>query len=116
GVAQPAVAVVPVADASNLLWKRRRWGCDDCAGGSICERFERDERTQDFVTPSPLVFAAAGPVTPKGFGLSQRDPRVDGVGRLAIGVSPAGNERRRLPLLERKQRPHTRGACFDLDR
>src|SRR5262245_57506265 len=108
GVAQPAVAVVPVSDAANLLRKRRSWGGDDCAGGSICQRLERDERTQDFVPPSPLVFAAARPITPKRFCLSQCVPRVDCVGWTAIRVSPAGNECRRLPLLEREQRTHTR--------
>src|SRR5262245_39089667 len=102
GVAQPAVAVVPVSDAANFLWKRRRWGRNDCTGGSICERLQRDERTQDFFPPSPLVFAAPRPVSPKGFGLSQCDPRVDCIGWAPIRGSPTRYERRRLPLVERE--------------
>ena len=44
GVAQPAVAVVPVAHAAELLGQRRRGRGHDAAGGRVGERLERDER------------------------------------------------------------------------
>ena len=44
GVAQPAVAVVPVAHAAELLGQRRGRRGDDAAGRRVGQRLERDQR------------------------------------------------------------------------
>ncbi len=71
GVAQPAVAVIPVANAPDRLGQRRGRGGDDGAGGLERQRLERDQRPQDGVAPRPLVAAAARPVFPVAIGLEQ---------------------------------------------
>ena len=50
-VAQPAVAVVPVAHAAELLGQRGRRRGDDAAGRRVGERLERDQRALDRVAP-----------------------------------------------------------------
>ena len=52
GVAQPAEAVVPVADAAELLGQRRGRRRDDAAGRRVGERLERDQRAHDGVRSS----------------------------------------------------------------
>ena len=47
GVAQPAVAVVPVAHAATCFGQRGRGRSDDAAGLCEGQRLERDQRTHD---------------------------------------------------------------------
>ena len=61
GVAQPAVAVVPVAHAAELLGQRGRRRGDDPAGRRVGERLERDQRADDCLAPLALVGAAVRP-------------------------------------------------------
>ena len=60
-VAQPGVAVVPVAHAADLLGQRGGGRRDDRAGRRVGEGLERDERAHDVVAPLALVGAARHP-------------------------------------------------------
>jgi hypothetical protein len=96
GVAQPAVPVVPVAGAAELLGQR---GCrrgDDAAGRLVRQRLERDERPHDRITPRPLVAAAPGPVPPPGLGRRDRRHGVRSAAALGELRMPRQNERHPL--------------------
>ncbi len=77
GVAQPAVAVVPVADATDHL----RQGCgdrrDDAAGGGVRQRLEGDQGPPDGLLPLSVVGAAGHPLRPPRLGEIDRPADVD---------------------------------------
>ena len=77
-VAQPAVAVVPVAHAAELLGKRGGGRGEDGAGARVGQRLEREQRADHDVAPGPVVAARARPLAPEHVGAAQRG---DDVGR-----------------------------------
>ena len=77
GVAQPAVAVVPVARASGLFGERGRDGGDDAAGGPVGEGLQHDERALDDIAPRPRLRRARRPALPEADRVAQRRPGVD---------------------------------------
>ena len=78
-VAQPAVAVVPVAHAADLLGERGRGRGDDAAGRRVGERLQRDRRAQHRVAPLAVVGAAGRPVAARtrSCGRARRRPAAD---------------------------------------
>ena len=54
GVAQPAIAVIPVAGAADLFRQRGGHRRDDAAGGRIGQAFEREQRAHDLAPPFAL--------------------------------------------------------------
>ena len=62
GVAQPAVAVVPVALAADRSGSDVVASRDDAAGWPECERLERDERALDCLAILSLVLEARGSI------------------------------------------------------
>ncbi len=95
-VAQPAEAVVPVADAAELLWQRRGRRRHDAAGGRIGQRLERDERAQHLGAPATLVGTATGPVVPELLGLLQGVERIDLARPRLVGRVPGDVEGKAL--------------------
>ena len=76
-VSQPAVSIVPVATASEVLGQRRRRSRDDAAGGSVGEPLERHQGSAYGVLPFTLIGAAGYPTTPELLGLPERPQPVD---------------------------------------
>ncbi len=66
GVAQPAVAIVPVARAAEQLGQRRRRRRHDSAGRPIGQRLEGDQRAHHRFGPGPGGAAPRRPVAPEG--------------------------------------------------
>ena len=71
GVAQPAVAIVPIALAADFLRQRRGRRGDDAAGRPVGERFQRDHGTADRVRPFAGRAALCRPSGPEFFGRFQ---------------------------------------------
>ena len=75
-VAQPAVAIIPVAHAADLLRQRGCQRGDDRASGSEGQRLERDERAHHGLAPGAADRASLRPSLPPGLGLAQHFSRV----------------------------------------
>lgn len=73
GVAQPAVAVVPVALAAERLGQRRGDGRDDAPRGEVRQQTQDEQRPHHGLAVRPVVRAAARPQPPRDGG------RVDAV-------------------------------------
>ena len=71
GVAHPAVAVVPIAVAPELLRQRRGGSGDDSAGGRIGQRFQGQQGALHRLSEATGVRALGGPVTPEHLGRQQ---------------------------------------------
>jgi hypothetical protein len=65
GVADPAVAVVPVPDAADLLRQRGGGGGQDGAGRLVAESAQGEGAAQHQVTGDAGQFQRAGPVAPR---------------------------------------------------
>ena len=63
-VAQPGVAVVPVARAADVLGQAAGRRRDDGAGRLVGEQLEHQRRARDDLAPAPAVGAAAHPAAP----------------------------------------------------
>ncbi len=71
GVAHPAVAVVPVARAAQLL-RQGGGGCrDHAAGRCVGECLQRDQRAPDGLGPFARFAAGGGPAGPEALGVGQ---------------------------------------------
>ena len=89
GVAQPRVAVVPVAGAAEGLGQAAGGRRDHGAGGLVRAELEREGRPLDHLAPAPPVVAAPDPPAPEFAGRGDR-----ALHRL---VRPALAAGRRLP-------------------
>ena len=98
GVSQPAVTVVPVALAADLLGQRRGRRRDDPAGRGIREALEDRQRRLHFLFPFAGVAAAARPVLPVLIGLVQRVLGVDRTRRSLVRRVPRQREGDALTL------------------
>ena len=58
GVAEPAVAVVPVAGAAELLGQRGGGRGHHAPGRRVGQRFQRDQRADDGLAPGPVVWCS----------------------------------------------------------
>jgi hypothetical protein len=65
GIAQPAVAVIPIAFASELLRQRRGRSSDDPACRRIGHRLQGQQGTQHRLSPVAGIRAPGRPATPK---------------------------------------------------
>ncbi len=71
GVAEPAVPVVPVTHASDVLGQRGGGRGDDAAGRPVGERLQGDQRPDDGLAVGALIGAARHPLVPELPGLLQ---------------------------------------------
>jgi hypothetical protein len=92
-VAEPAVAVVPVALAAGPLRQRCRRRGDDPSRRTVGEALEDDERLQNGVPVGPRVTAARRPFPPERLGLAQRRLGVDGNRKVRMRGEPGQRER-----------------------
>ena len=81
-VAQPGVAVVPVAPAADRLRQARGGRGDHGPGRRVGAELERDGRALDHLAPAPVVAHAGHPAAPVAVGLLQAAR--DGVVRPAL--------------------------------
>ena len=91
-VAQPAVAVVPVAHAADVLGQRRRRRGDHRAGRLGRHRLERDQRGQHLVAIRALVAAARAPLSPPRLRARERRVGVLDRRRLLVREMPGQRE------------------------
>ena len=77
GIAQPAVAIVPVANATELFGKPGRRRRDDAAGRRVRQRLQRDQRTDHGVAVRAVVLALGRPLAPVALGARQLLLRID---------------------------------------
>src|SRR5215472_1555303 len=70
-IPQPAITIIPVPLATQLLRKRRCGRGNDSARRRICERLKNYEGALNRISSRPLVGALGNPVQPKAFGLRQ---------------------------------------------
>ena len=88
-VAQPAVSIVPVADAAHRLGERCGGGGDDRAGWRVRQQLQHQHAAHDEVAIRPVVFELRRPFAPVG----------DGFLDLA-GAEPCENGRRVIVVAE----------------
>ena len=94
-VAEPAVAVVPVARPADVLGQAGRGCRDDGAGREVREQLERDRRAVDDLAPAPAIGALTDPPAPEVDGPAKRD--VDGI-LVPDAAGLADGEHERGPL------------------
>ena len=99
-VAEPAVAVVPVADAAELLRQRRRRRGDDAAGRLVGQCLQDDQRLRHRLLPAAAVRAVVEPLAPERAGVAERLLRRRSPAALAMGRVPGEHERLSLPGLD----------------
>ena len=111
-VADPGVAIVPVARPADLLGQTEGGGCDDRPVPARGEQLEQQRRPVDHFAPAPPVGRAREPVAPEVMGRLERPHRVGGIGADASvaggiledeGGSVPGAQhefRRRRPVLQ----------------
>ena len=98
GVAQPAVAVVPVADAADGLGQGGGDRGDDAAGGAIDHGAQGDEGAFNDVAILAFVFEAMGPALPAFFAGFEGLEGVDFAGIGLVGAAIGEGEMDSLAL------------------
>ena len=113
-VAQPAVAVVPVAKPADPLRQRRRRRGHDSARRRVGERFQHRQRAVEQIAPFlwQRHLAAGVPLAPEALGLGERHFGVDARGLGIVRRVPREREGHALALLDRElgDRPHVLAA------
>lgn len=107
GVAQPAMAIVPIAAAAQLLRQRRGGRGDDAAGRLEGQQLQRDQRTHHRVAARAGAVgpvAALGPFVPPGDGAVHAFHAVGHEMRRLVRAVVRQGERHGLPL------PHAEGG------
>ena len=113
-VAQPGVAVVPVAHAADLLRQRRRRRRDHRAGLLGGHRLERDQRREHLVAVVALVAAATAPLAPPR--LRPRERRVGVLDRRRLLVGEMPGQRQALAAARGDDELGTHRAILDRQR
>ncbi len=111
-VADPGVAVVPVALAAELLRQARRRRGDDRARRAVREQLERERRPVHHLAPAPLVAGVREPPAPVRAPCARR-------ARVGLCRLSAGGGAPVVGLLERERRALAgaeRELCDDTDR
>ena len=115
GVAQPAVAVVPVAAAPDGLGQRRRRRGHDAPRRLVGQRFQGDERADHGVTVGTLVGAAGTPFLPVGVRQVDGVKGVERSGWILVRGEPHQGEGEALALLHREVGQRVQVAADGLD-
>ena len=115
-VAQPAVAVVPVAHGADPLRQRGRRRGDDAAGRVVGERLEDDERPPHERCPvaREVERTRLAPLPPEALGVGERLLRVDPLRNLLVRGEPGQDEGHPLALVdgELRNRAHVLAASL----
>ncbi len=91
-VADPAVAVVPVARAAELLGERGGGRGDQSPGRGVGQGLQRQQRALDRLLVRPVDVGRAGPFGPEGLGVLQRLVGVDLVRDRFVGWTVGQHE------------------------
>ena len=102
GVAEPAIAVIPIPHAAELLGKRRRGSGDNAAGWSVGQSFQRDEGALDRLRPRPDLGTTIAPFPPECLRALQRVERIDSSRRILKRGSVREDEGNRVTGLDRE--------------
>ncbi len=97
-IAQPAIAVVPVAFAAELLRQRRRGRGDDPAGLRVGQRLQGQQGALHWLPPTTGIGATGGPAAPEPFRLPQSPLPVHRRRRRQVRRAVCQNERHALPF------------------
>ena len=87
-VADPAIAIVPVARSPDLLGQGGGRGGDDAARRRIGQQLQRDQRALDHVAMRALILRTPDPVFPEGLGRGQQGFRGAAIGRRHVRRIP----------------------------
>ena len=96
GVTDPAIAIVPIPNAADLLGKRGSRRRHHAAGRCVRQRLQRQERPQHLLAVRSLVGAAARPLLPPLLRLAEQLLCIAATLRLLVRRLPAQNERNAL--------------------
>ena len=99
GIAQPAVAVVPVALPAELLGERGRRRGDDATGVGMGQAAQGDQAAHDLTAPGTVVLTRVRPPLPLLEGVGQPGLDVHGVGDVAVRRDPGQREVESVPGL-----------------
>ncbi len=91
-VAQPAIAIVPVAAAAELLGQRGGRRGDDPAGRRIGQRLQGDERADHRLAPRPPIGRMTDPIEPPPLRLVEHFQGIAGRRRIAMRLEPSQRE------------------------
>ncbi len=108
-IANPGVAIVPVATTPNRFGQRHRRGCHDCARWAIAQQLEDQCGAANSLAPAAAIRALVEPAAPKGNRLGKQLPADlwgKGSGRVAACRHALEYECQTLARLERKERVH----------
>ncbi len=108
GVAQPAVAVVPVAHAAWHLRQRSRRRGDHPAGRVVDRSFQDHQRPNHLFAPPAAVRAAARPVVPPRHAVVVRLHRIHGVDQEASRPGRTSSRTWRVVRPGSRTRPRSR--------
>ena len=111
-VAQPTVAVVPVAHAAQCLGERGRERGDHAAGRLVSEALEGEKRAHEGILERALVGAAAYPLLPACFGLAQLFFDVESGWRRPVRGMPGELKGQTLAFLDPQIASHARVRVF----
>ncbi len=104
-VADPGVAVVPIAHPADLLGEAARRCRDDRPGRREGQQLQHQGRAVDHLTPAAIVAALAHPASPELESLSQQlgadEPRLQQPG-VSITLNLAEDERRWLARVQQE--------------
>jgi len=113
-VAQPAVAVIPVAHAADVLRQRCRRRCDHRTSRLVGHRLERDQRAQHRLPIRALISAAPAPLSPPRLGSCERRVGILDRRSLLVGQMPGQHEALASSLDRNKLSTHC--AVLDVER
>lgn len=99
-IAQPAVAIVPVTGAAQMLRQRGSGRGDDAAGGQITQPLQHHQRAAHLLGPWPDIGTAARPAVPERGGALQCLFGVDQRRRGLMGCAVAEQEPGALPFAQ----------------
>ena len=118
-VADPRVAVVPVARAADRLGQARRGGRDDGARRLVGQQLQRQRRARDHLAPATPVLRLRDPAPPELDRLRELRGRLarpdDAPDRGALG-HPLEHERDALARVQGELRAHAHADLLERDR
>ena len=116
GVAEPAVPVVPVPDAADLLRERGRRRGHDAARRGVRHRLQHHQRAEDGVGVAAAERAGDEPLVPVLARVLVGVVRRDRAGRVDVRREPGQHERNPLARLRREVRDGAQVLAAQVDR
>ena len=99
GVAQPAIAIIPIAGTTQLLRQRGGYRGDDATRRPVGESFQCYQRTLHHVAVRPLIAALSGPLLPESLRLFDGLAYIDRARRMQMRTAIGHHEIDALPFV-----------------